>query len=53
MQAVEFVDQVLTGAPETVWIPRGEGSTGTGTRWVRGRLRTRAAASPSAHDGTP
>ena len=25
MQGVEFVNQVLLGEPETVWIPRGDG----------------------------
>jgi protoporphyrinogen oxidase len=32
MQGVEFVDHVLFGAPETVWIPRGEGGAGEGVR---------------------
>jgi protoporphyrinogen oxidase len=32
MQGVEFVDHVLDGAPETVWIPRGEGAVGAGIR---------------------
>ncbi len=32
MQGVEFVDAVLQGAPETVWIPRGEGEAGAGIR---------------------
>jgi UDP-galactopyranose mutase len=32
MQGVEFVDHVLNGEPETVWIPRGEGDTGAGIR---------------------
>ncbi len=32
MQGVEFVNQVLLGEPETVWIPRGEGSGGEGIR---------------------
>jgi hypothetical protein len=32
MQGVEFVDHVLNGQPETVWIPRGEGDTGAGIR---------------------
>jgi UDP-galactopyranose mutase len=27
MQGVEFVNRVLAGEPETVWIPRGEGDT--------------------------
>jgi protoporphyrinogen oxidase len=31
MQGVEFVDHVLAGEPETVWIPRGEGA-GVGIR---------------------
>jgi len=30
MQGVEFVDHVLDGEPETVWIPRGEGVAGAG-----------------------
>ena len=32
MQGVEFVDHVLSGEPETVWIPRGEGDEGAGIR---------------------
>jgi UDP-galactopyranose mutase len=32
MQGVEFVNQVLLGEPETVWIPRGEGRLGDGIR---------------------
>ena len=32
MQGVEFVNQVLLGEPETVWIPRGEGEKGRGIR---------------------
>jgi UDP-galactopyranose mutase len=32
MQGVEFVDHVLNGDPETVWIPRGEGDAGAGIR---------------------
>ncbi len=32
MQGVEFVNNVLLGDPETVWIPRGGGSQGTGIR---------------------
>ncbi|MDQ3979703.1 MAG: hypothetical protein M3314_09140, partial [Actinomycetota bacterium] len=32
MQGVEFVNQVLLGEPETVWIPRGEGDQGRGIR---------------------
>ena len=32
MQGVEFVNQVLLGEPETVWIPRGEGEHGGGIR---------------------
>ena len=32
MQGVEFVDAVLHGEPETVWIPRGEGDAGAGIR---------------------
>jgi protoporphyrinogen oxidase len=32
MQGVEFVDHVLAGADETVWIPRGEGDAGAGIR---------------------
>jgi protoporphyrinogen oxidase len=32
MQGVEFVDSVLTGKPETVWIPRGESPLGDGIR---------------------
>lgn len=32
MQGVEFVNAVLSGAPETVWIPRGEGDLGQGIR---------------------
>jgi UDP-galactopyranose mutase len=32
MQGVEFVDAVLNGEPETVWIPRGEGEAGAGIR---------------------
>ncbi|CAN5122725.1 FAD-dependent oxidoreductase [soil metagenome] len=32
MQGVEFVNHVLHGDPETVWIPRGEGATGDGIR---------------------
>ena len=32
MQGVEFVDHVLSGEPETVWIPRGEGEEGSGIR---------------------
>ena len=32
MQGVEFVNNVLEGAPETVWIPRGEGEAGAGIR---------------------
>ncbi len=32
MQGVEFVDHVLRGEPETVWIPRGEGAAGAGIR---------------------
>ena len=30
MQGVEFVNAVLRGEPETVWIPRGEGEAGEG-----------------------
>ncbi len=30
MQGVEWVDHVLSGAPETVWIPRGEGDLTAG-----------------------
>ncbi len=30
MQGVEFVDHVLSGQPETVWIPRGEGARAEG-----------------------
>jgi protoporphyrinogen oxidase len=32
MQGVEFVNHVLFGEPETVWIPRGEGEAGEGIR---------------------
>ncbi|HEX3542204.1 MAG TPA: FAD-dependent oxidoreductase [Acidimicrobiales bacterium] len=32
MQGVEFVNCVLLGEPETVWIPRGEGAAGQGIR---------------------
>jgi protoporphyrinogen oxidase len=32
MQGVEFVNDVLLGEPETVWIPRGEGEGGGGIR---------------------
>jgi protoporphyrinogen oxidase len=32
MQGVEFVNHVLAGEPETVWIPRGEGEAGAGIR---------------------
>ncbi len=32
MQGVEFVNHVLQGEPETVWIPRGEGEPGDGIR---------------------
>ncbi|HEY0396771.1 MAG TPA: FAD-dependent oxidoreductase [Acidimicrobiia bacterium] len=32
MQGVEFVNAVLSGEPETVWIPRGEGAAGDGIR---------------------
>jgi UDP-galactopyranose mutase len=32
MQGVEFVNHVLYGEPETVWIPRGEGAAGLGIR---------------------
>lgn len=32
MQGVEFVNHVLHGAPEQVWIPRGEGQAGDGIR---------------------
>jgi UDP-galactopyranose mutase len=32
MQGVEWVDHVLSGEPETVWIPRGEGGAGEGIR---------------------
>lgn len=32
MQGVEFVDAVLFGDPETVWIPRGEGDREAGIR---------------------
>ena len=32
MQGVEFVNSVLHGEPETVWIPRGEGEQGAGIR---------------------
>ena len=32
MQGVEFVNSVLFGEPETVWIPRGEGEHGAGMR---------------------
>jgi protoporphyrinogen oxidase len=32
MQGVEFVDHVLHGEPETVWIPRGEGVAHAGIR---------------------
>jgi protoporphyrinogen oxidase len=32
MQGVEWVNHVLHGEPETVWIPRGEGDAGTGIR---------------------
>jgi protoporphyrinogen oxidase len=32
MQGVEFVNQVLFGDPEAVWIPRGEGEAGAGIR---------------------
>jgi protoporphyrinogen oxidase len=32
MQGVEWVDHVLSGEPETVWIPRGEGEAGAGIR---------------------
>jgi UDP-galactopyranose mutase len=29
MQGVEFVDHVVLGEPETVWIPRGEPGSGS------------------------
>ena len=32
MQGVEWVNHVLHGDPETVWIPRGEGEAGAGIR---------------------
>ncbi|HVE64907.1 MAG TPA: FAD-dependent oxidoreductase [Mycobacteriales bacterium] len=32
MQGVEWVNHVLNGEPETVWIPRGEGEAGAGIR---------------------
>jgi UDP-galactopyranose mutase len=32
MQGVEWVDHVLSGEPETTWIPRGEGAAGDGIR---------------------
>jgi UDP-galactopyranose mutase len=32
MQGVEFVNHVLHGEPESVWIPRGEGEAGRGIR---------------------
>jgi len=32
MQGVEFVNHVLNGEPESVWIPRGEGAPGAGIR---------------------
>jgi protoporphyrinogen oxidase len=32
MQGVEFVNHVLHGEPETVWIPRGESEAGRGIR---------------------
>jgi UDP-galactopyranose mutase len=32
MQGVEWVNHVLSGEPETVWIPRGEGAAGEGIR---------------------
>ena len=32
MQGVEFVNHVLLGDPETVWIPRGQGASGEGIR---------------------
>ncbi|HSH62038.1 MAG TPA: FAD-dependent oxidoreductase [Acidimicrobiales bacterium] len=32
MQGVEFVNNVLFDEPETVWIPRGQGSEGAGIR---------------------
>ncbi|MCA1822983.1 MAG: NAD(P)/FAD-dependent oxidoreductase [Mycobacteriales bacterium] len=32
MQGVEFVNAVLHGEPETVWIPRGQGAAGVGIR---------------------
>ncbi|CAN5193522.1 FAD-dependent oxidoreductase [soil metagenome] len=32
MQGVEFVNHVLRGEPESVWIPRGEGESGNGIR---------------------
>ncbi len=32
MQGVEFVDHVLAGEPEQVWIPRGERAQGAGVR---------------------
>ena len=32
MQGVEFVNHVLHGEPESVWIPRGEGEAGEGIR---------------------
>jgi hypothetical protein len=32
MQGVEFVDHVLSGEPERIWIPRGEGAAGEGIR---------------------
>ena len=32
MQGVEFVNAVLCGEPESVWIPRGEGAAGDGIR---------------------
>ncbi|HVL93311.1 MAG TPA: FAD-dependent oxidoreductase [Acidimicrobiales bacterium] len=32
MQGVEFVNHVVSGEPETVWIPRGEGAGGEGIR---------------------
>jgi len=32
MQGVEFVNHILHGEPETVWIPRREGEMGSGIR---------------------
>ena len=32
MQGVDFVNHVLHGEPEQVWIPRGEGEAGSGIR---------------------